>query len=320
MTTLRFTAVITTLFVLGTAQAHETETCLMQVAQAATQLQECQVRQVAEGECDSAQQKLNRFVARCVEQQHPASFIERAMAYGRSEVAGDPAKSPYQHQLAKTRWQEAQTAANMALFLEVFPQFEAIRHQLLDSFGTSVCPDAYEGRAGRWLYLGDAVLLRYNLTDWEAQPKQRTLYYFAPEQSGHCYPAPTHDAGSLRIVNIPELVIKQIERQNSAIRCLSSDCSRDRDSLKTDYARYQAAYRDYRLLVDCIEIHRRNSRRASLKSFGGGAVSMPKECPQKDQKDMETALLNAKGLVESLDERLFERGSAFFHPANSLKD
>lgn len=317
MTPLRLTALITALFAWNPVQAHETETCLMQVAQATTQLQECQVRQAAEGECDASQQKLDRFVARCVEQQHPEGFIARAMAYGRAEVAGDPAKSPYQVQLAKARWKEAQTAPNIALFLEVFPQFEAVRQQLLEPYGTSVCPDAYEGRAGRWVYMGDAVMLRHNLMELEAQPEQRTVHYFAPEQPGHCYPAPTADAGSLRIVNIPEMVVDDVARRDAAIRCLSSDCSGDRDSLKAEYQRYQAAYRDYRLLTECVDADRRNSRRVSFKGFGGAPVPIPEGCPPKD---VETAYLNTKGLAESLDERLFERGFRPLPQANSLQD
>jgi hypothetical protein len=111
--------------------------------------------------------------------------------------------------------------------------------------------------------------------------------------------------------------VDDVARRGAAIRCLSSDCSGDRDSLKAEYQRYQAAYRDYRLLIDCVEAERRNSRRVNFKGFGGAPVPIPEGCPPKD---VETAYLNTKGLAESLDERLFERGFRPLPQANSLQD
>lgn len=324
MTPIRFLRILPVLpvtLVIGLAHAHETETCLMQVAQAATQLQACLVQKTAETECDASQQKLDRFRQRCLEQQHPAEFVERAVRYGQSEVEGDPDRSPYEQQVAANRWKQSQIAPNIALFAEVFPQFEAYKPLLEEHFATPQCPAGYHGRADRWVFLGDSVMLRYDIGGKNGEPlspSQHVRHLFAQEQPGQCYPVSSQDGtGPVRIVNVPEVVVQELAKNGQVVRCLSSDCAPERDTLAQAYRRYQGAFREYRQLMICVDVERRNQRRQLTKGFGAAPVAVPEYCPDKD---VETSYLNARGLVEDLDMRLFSDRTGQIEAANLSPD
>lgn len=292
----------------GVLAAHEVEVCLARVAQKSGQLQACKVSQTEAGQCDAIAARLERFRRQCAAEQHPAEYIARAMAYGAETVEGNPDHSPYQRQVARMQWLQAQTNPNLQRFSTLFPGFEHFNGALLEHFGTAACPNAYEGKSGRWLHAGHATLQRYSLNDKgvESQTPVRR-HFFAPETVNRCYPVPALNEGSEgSVINIPELMLQELEKQGMAIRCPSEDCASAIESLQRLYQQYQGAYREYRQLSVCADIARRNATRGQVKSMMRSAVELPDFCPEKE---IHVAYLNARGLVEELERRLFSPGT-----------
>lgn len=292
-----------------TIAAHEVEVCLARVAQKSGQLQACKVAQTEAGQCDAIAARLEQFRHQCLEEQHPAEYVARAVTYGAEEVAGNPEQSPYQQRVARQQWQQTQTGPNLQRFSALFPGFEHFNPALMEHFGTTACPNAYEGRQGRWLHAGTVTLQRYSLTDLgSAPPSPVRQHFFAPEATHRCYPVPAASDGSAgSIINIPDQLVQELEKQDIAVRCPSEDCASTIAEVQQLYQQYQGAYREYRQLMVCADTAQRNAARGQVKGMTRSALEMPDFCPEKE---IHVAYLNAKGLVEELERRLFNPATA----------
>ncbi len=299
--------------------AHETEVCLQQIAQAAEQLQRCLVEQQALGGCDSASAIVTQYQNSCRDQYFTASAISRATLYGRDQVEGSPEQSPYQRQQARARWLETRMRPNLERYMRSFPQYDASQPSLTEHFGEQECPDGYRGQPGRWLYRGAVTLVRYTLTD-TVGPSSSTVtkHYFEPEAVGQCYPIPEEPSeNDPLVVNTPQTLLQDLQALGVLVKCESSTCSGDKQQLEEHYQQYQAAYRQYRLLMQCADIEARNQKRGSVKGNARSVQLLPEYCPQAE---VEVAYLNGKGLVEQLDHSLFGTLDSPIQQAKSVQN
>ena len=286
------------------AFAHETEVCLQQLAQAAQQLRICRVGQTSESQCDAQQDLAAQRVAKCRNEQFPEEFINRAIAAGDAQTSGDPSNSPYQQHLRKQQRELALIGPNLQRFAKTFPQFEKMAGVLAEHFDTAACPTSYEGTAGRWLYKGGVNLQRYELADTGSQKDAAVLvHFFVPEVSGKCYAVPQPSEGD-DIVNIPDGLLQELGETVKVVTCAGESCVTEKEQVASRYQQYQGAYREYRQLMMCADIVQRNGARAAVKGISRSATPLPDDCPKEE---VNTAYLNAKGLVEELGNRLFGR-------------
>ncbi len=289
------------------AQAHEVETCLVRLAQTSGLLKACQVRQSREGECDNLKSRLERNRQTCRDEQYPEEAIARAIGYGAGEVAGDAKGSPYRQGVKQQQQERSRMQPNLARFAKQFPNYGNFRDALAERFNSRLCPNAYEGSRDRWQYTGSLTLLQYGMGEKEsAPPVQHEVYLFAQGKPGECYPVkePLEPGAPFIVVNIPDQMLSQLELKAGVVKCESATCATDRIALEEQFQHYQATYRRYRQLRDCADLDQRNRARQT-KGVPTPSV-LPSYCPAKE---VNVAMLNAKGLVEELDQRLFGRAT-----------
>lgn len=291
----------------GAAQAHEVETCLARLAQTSGLLKACKVRQTREDECDNLKARLERNRQTCRAELHTEESIAHAIGYGAGEVAGETTSSPFRQGVKQQRQEQSQMQPNLARFDKQFPNYGNFRDALAERFNSRLCPNAYEGSRDRWLYTGSVGLLRYGLGDKEsAPPTQHEVHLFAQGKPGECYPVKDQlePAAPFIVVNIPDQLLSQLEQKTGVVKCESATCTTDRIALEEQFQHYQTSYRKYRQLRDCADLDQRNRARQT-KGVPGPSV-LPSYCPAKE---VNVAMLNAKGLVEELDQRLFGRAT-----------
>ena len=303
----------------SSANAHETEVCLQQVAQAAELLRTCRVLQSTDVQCDANEQTLARYIQRCRSAEFTSEDIQRARVYGESKVSGDPARSPYQRQLTRMQWERSQTDPNLERFVKLFPDQKEFAPSLQEHFATAACPKGYEGMADRWLYTGTAQLTRYNLSETGTNtPAAQEKYFFAPEEAGTCYSvASLKDSANHAVINIPTLMLQSLDTKGQVVRCKDTDCKDERAALQQSYQQYQGAYRNFRQLMMCADAVRRNKSWGFINGILRSASSLPDYCPQQD---VEAAYLNARSVVEALDQRLFEQPMVLPEPTKMTQN
>lgn len=287
------------------AHAHEVDTCLARLAQTAQLLKACEVAQKQEGQCDNLRNRLQRNRQTCRAEAFTEESIDHAMAYGRNDVDGDTNRSPYRQAVTQRQREESQMQPNLVRFNQHFPQFGNFRDAVAERFNSRLCPNAYEGGRDRWLYTGTMSLQRYSLDEVKPGPPQsRDLRFFAQGRAGECYRVPPQlePGAPFLVVNLPDQMLSQLEQKGGVVKCESATCTTDRTSQEELYQRYQAEYRRYRLLRDCVDQAQRAKTQGASKG-GAPTVSLPSHCPTKE---INVALLNAKGLVQELDRQLFE--------------
>jgi hypothetical protein len=311
--------VVVALTIQASAQAHEVDTCLARLAQTAQLLKACQVAQKNEDQCDSLLARLDRNKQTCRAEAFPEESIQHAIAYGGGTVDGAVDRSPYQQGVQQRQREVSQMQPNLARFNQFFPQYGNFRDDVAERFNSRLCPNAYEGGRDRWIYTGTATLLRYDLSEGKTEaPTNRDTFFFAQGKQGECYPVKTQLApdNPFVVLNLPDPMLSQLEQKSGVVRCDSATCASDRADLEELYQHYQTTYRQYRQLLDCVDQLQRGKAKSATKG-GAPTVSLPAYCPTKE---VNVALLNAKGLVKELDHRLFGRATRPLHtPLNVTK-
>lgn len=288
------------------ATAHEVDTCLARLAQTAGLLKNCRIGQTREDECTALDERLQRNRQTCRDEAYPEEAIRRAAGYGAAEVAGDTAQSPYQQTVRQQAREQSRMQPNLLRFNQHFPGYGHFADDLAARFNSRLCPDAYEGSRDRWLYTGSVTLLRYAVDAPAGDPPQRhDKRLFAQGKPGECYPVATQlePTAPFLVVNIPETLLSQLEQKTGVVKCESATCATDRMGVESLYQHYQAEYRRYRQLLDCVDIDRRNRQHGS-KGMTAARAPLPVYCPSRE---LDVALLNSRGLVQELDQRLFSR-------------
>ena len=299
--------------------AHEVEVCLAKVAQKSGQLHACRIAQTDANQCDALAQQLEQFQRDCLYQYHPPEHVARATAYGAGQVEGDPDQSPYQQRLARERWEQSQIGPNMQRFSALFPEFDHFKVALAEHFGTQACPSGYEGRQDRWLHAGYIPMQRYSFSEGnQLPPVVVPVHFFAQEVAGRCYPVPSSAGGqSGSVINIPDQMLQELEKQGIAIRCKNGDCAATRDEVNSLYQQYQGAYREYRQLMMCADAAKRGGGSAIIKGAARPVSDLPEHCPKKE---IDVAYLNARGLVEELEQQLFSPGKLHSRQAKATQN
>ncbi|HVL00247.1 MAG TPA: hypothetical protein VM553_10565 [Dongiaceae bacterium] len=302
-----FAACLTVAVIFATsnpAQAHEVDTCLARLSQTAQLLRACEVAQNREGQCNNLHARLDRNRQTCRAESFTEESIEHAIAYGGGSVEGALDRSPYRQAVQQRQQEESQMQPNLQRFKQYFPQYGNFRDDVAERFNSRLCPNAYEGGRDRWLYTGTVTLLRYDLSEVKsAQPTNRETHLFAQGKQGECYPVKAQLAPDMPflVVNLPDQMLSQLEQKGGVVRCESATCASDRAALEELYQHYQTTYRQYRQLQNCVDLMQRGQLKSASKG-GAPTVSLPAGCPTKE---VNVALLNAKGLTQELDQRLF---------------
>lgn len=285
-------------------QAHEVDTCLARLSQTAQLLKACQIAQSSADQCDSLKVRLERNRQTCRAEAFPEQSIEHAISYGRGEVEGAVERSPYRQNVEQRRREQSQMQPNLVRFSKLFPQYGHFRDAVAERFDSRLCPNAYEGSRDRWLYTGSMTLLQYSLSDVKSEPPaNREVHFFAQGKAGECYAVkPDLEPGApFLVLNLPDQMLSQLEQKAGVVKCESATCASDRAGMEEMFQQYQTSYRNYRQLLSCVDLAQRS--RAQTASKGGAPTqSLPPYCPTKE---LNVAMLNAKGLVQDLDLRLF---------------
>lgn len=284
---------------------HQVEPCLARLTQVAALEKACKVSQTNGRQCDVPFRELQQQKLACQMAQFTPKDIARAIEHGYESVQGDVNQSPYQARVRRETWENNAMQPNVESFKLAFPEFDSFHSQLLDGFNTKNCPAKFEGRNSRLRYLGHQSIKRYLIRDAETagDAEDFSVYWFAREKEGTCYPVPeTSDVAS--VVNIPDQFLSRMRQQPSAITvlCESADCTPERDQLALILAEYSNQYRSYRQLLLCSDIDQRNENRRIIKGQPVSKVKLPDYCPHEE---VQTAALNAKGLLLELDQGLF---------------
>ena len=288
----------------GSAQAHEVDTCLARLSQTAQLLKACQIAQSSADQCDKLKARLERNRQTCRAEAFPEESIEHAISYGRGEVEGAVERSPYRQNVEQRRREQSQMQPNLVRFSKLFPQYAHFRDAVSERFDSRLCPNAYEGSRDRWLYTGSMTLLQYSLSDVKSEPPvNREMHFFAQGKTGECYAvkADLEPGAPFQVLNLPDQMLSQLEQKAGVVRCESATCASDRAGMEELFQQYQTGYRNYRQLLNCVDLAQRSRAQAASKG-GAPTQSLPPYCPTKE---LNVAMLNAKGLVQDLDLRLF---------------
>ncbi|RLT97421.1 hypothetical protein [Ketobacter sp.] len=298
----------------GVAFSHPADPCLARIAQLAQSAKGCELTQKESGECDPINGQLEVQVQRCKSQQFTESAIQDAIEYGAAAVEGDVSQSPYRLQVKQQQWEYQMMKPNLERFADYFPEAHHIQDALLERFNTAACPKQYEGRPDRYRFQGHQTLSRYPgmdaAPDGSQSAEKHAFYGFSPERPGACYPVLPATPGTaegaqktLMPVNIPDYFLAELEQRERVrvLRC-ESDCEAEWASLASWHEEYSKQYRRHRQLLMCLDVEQRNENRRTVKGVRRTAIKLPDYCPEEEIAVQE---LNARGLLEELDRRLF---------------
>lgn len=303
--------------------AHPVDPCLARVAQLAQGAKQCELKQQIKGQCDDILGDLNGQIQVCKLQLFTEHTIDAAVEYGYTALDGDVSQSPYRRQVKQEQWEYQMMKSNLLVFQRYFPGADHVNEALAERFNSRECPRQYMGDPERYRYFGSETLVRYpprdNVGEGEAQgePVQYLYHWFSAERPGVCYEIPSGmtgvsaeetagkgvDEAQEKIVNVPGYFLSELESLQSVkvIRC-QSNCLEERALLADLHDQYARQYRLHRQLLVCSDVQQRNNARKVVKGQRRSAIKLPDYCP-KDE--VEVAELNARGLVEQLEQRLF---------------
>lgn len=289
---------------------HPVEPCRARLAQLAATLKDCEISQAEKGQCEQPKLSLEAQIAQCKQQQFTSEAVNSAIDYGYASLEGDVGQSPYRRQMRKLRWETSLMKPNIVSFNQLFPGFDHIQDGLTELFNRDACPKQYLGSSNRFLYFGSTQISQYPDSDEEnAKPFDVRVHWFQPEQKGECYsPVVSAEEGAPTIVNLPAQFLTELERvqgnKNDAriVRCQSAACEVEKAGLDAMVDHYQKQYRLHRQLMICSDIDQRNENRKHIKGKRRSAYSLPDYCPEEEIQVKE---LNARGLLEQLEQSLF---------------
>lgn len=297
------------------AYAHPVEPCLAMITQLAQAAKACELAQTTKGQCDADLGSLEGQIQYCKQQLFTEKAINYALEYGYNALAGDIAQSPYRRELKQQRWEYQLMKPNLSAFQRYFPEADHIHDALLERFNSGSCPKVYAGTPDRFRYFGKQTLTRFPTPADQGDAVKFVFHWFSPERQGECYGIPDSDmdksnaepvpAGlAAKIVNIPDYFIAELETREltRVIRC-KGNCLEEQAVLAELYDRYTAQYRQHRQLLVCSDMEQRNETRKPIKGQNRSAIKLPEYCPEAEVQVHE---LNALGLLEQLDQRLFK--------------
>lgn len=298
--------------------AHPVEPCRATLAQLAVTLKECELAQSEKGQCARPKQSLERQVAKCEHMQFTGEAINSAVDYGYASLEGDVGQSPYRRELRKQRWENSLMKPNVLQFNQYFPDFSHNQESVMELFNLPACPKQYLGQPERMLYYGATQIGRYSdLADGETSTRIYTVHWFQGEKKGQCY-QPVGDAGAdaPKVVNLPANMLVELRKVENtrAVLCKTEHCTAEQTELADLYERYQKQYRLHRQLLICSDIDQRNENRKSIKGMRRPAFSLPDYCPEEE---IQVQALNAKGLLDQLEQSLFQGVTISFQTVKS---
>lgn len=296
------------------ALAHPVEPCVARLSQLAATLKDCELHQVERGQCDSSHMRLESQIAVCRQQQFTDQAINNGIDYGYASLEGDVGQSPYRRQMRKQQWENSLMKPNLTSFSKLFPDAGHIQESLMELFNTQACPKQYAGKATRYVYHGSTVLTRFPATfeeSYEEPNKESTreqfrYHFFSAEQPGECYSPDSHTAQEkVNIVNIPDYFLGELEgiSRVKVVRCATANCLDEPTELAQLYERYRKQFHRHRQLMVCSDIDQRNETRKTVKGVKRSKVKLPDYCPQDE---IQVQALNAEGLLQQLEQRLFQ--------------
>lgn len=297
--------------------AHPVHPCLAKLSELAATLKDCELAQAEKGQCSQPKHSLEAQTKHCRNQQFTPDAVNNAVDYGYASLEGDVGQSPYRRQVRKMRWESSLMKPNIERFNSLFADFSHIQEDLTELFNRDACPKQYQGSAERFLYFGSTDISRYASSEADnPKPTVYTVHWFARENKGQCYP-PQAVGGELdpMVVNLPERFLEDLAKGNQrSVRCESASCEMEITELETRYQQYQQQYRLHRQLLICSDIDQRNENRKVIKGQRRSAYTLPEYCPQEEIQVQE---LNARGLLEQMDQSLFQDVTIRFQTAKS---
>ncbi|HAG93733.1 MAG: hypothetical protein CMK83_11205 [Pseudomonadales bacterium] len=302
--------------------AHPVEPCLARLSQLSVTLKDCELHQVEEGQCGSSRARLDAQIALCKQQQFTDQAINRGIDYGYASLEGDVGQSPYRRQVRKQQWENSLMKPNLIRFGRLFPDALHVHESLMERFNTQACPKQYAGKSDRYVYFDVVTLTQYPTSYDELAPEKYVYHFFAPEKKGVCYapdagPAAVDaSAAGPRVVNIPGYFLAELEAADrvKVVRCASGDCAAEKTALADLYDQYSQQYRHHRQLLICSDIEQRNDSRRAIKGVKQSKVKLPDYCPAQE---IQVQALNARGLLQQLEQRLFQDVTFRIETANS---
>ena len=135
------------------------------------------------------------------------------------------------------------------------------------------------------------------------------------ERPGTCYAPDASDQSEEKVVNIPGYFLNDLETQSRVrvIRC-KSNCMEEQAALAKLHDQYSKQYRRHRQLLVCSDIDQRNETRRVIKGQRQSMIKLPDYCPDGE---IPVEVLNARGLLDQLEQQLFLDGALPIETAKS---
>jgi hypothetical protein len=297
-------------------QAHVVYPCLQEVARQAKDLKQCTSARHADA-CRELRQTLSDQVRACRGQAFTAESIDEAIREGESKVAAGtsyyvPAQADDSPQASIDS-----SRGNIANFRQQFANVSAFPVEDLD-YGVNQggCHQAFLASAGRYQFLGQFELKRYDLKD-DLKPMPHRLYFFSKMTEGVCYAAPNAgqamDNGDLMVVNIPggffsflEQAVRHAGAEAVVVECSNeAECTnkkREAIALQVDY---HANYLRLKRMYQCQELAGANRWYRRMAKLRLQKEAIPTHCMEESLEQNIHHLRkslndNAKRLFESL--------------------